>query len=67
MIKPILYHSIEEKNQLEKEMSRALPPKEALIKALDVIDLYVQLRKLSGNTSREDDGIDWIILSPQKK
>ena len=66
MIKPILYHSIEEKNLLEKEMSRALPPKEALIKALDVIDLYVQLRKLSRNTSREDDGIDWIILSPKK-
>ncbi|MFM8744930.1 MAG: hypothetical protein ACKODM_16590 [Cytophagales bacterium] len=66
MMKPILYHSIEEKNLLEREMSKALSPKEALIKALDIIDLYVQLRKLSGNTSRETDDIHWIILSPKK-
>ncbi len=35
MIKPILYHSIEEKNQLERQMFKALTPEQALIRALD--------------------------------
>jgi hypothetical protein len=48
MIKPILYSNIEDKNCFEKEMFKALSPKEALVRALDMIDLMVQLRRASG-------------------
>jgi hypothetical protein len=48
MIKPILYSNIEDKNRFEKEMFKALSPKEALVRALDMIDLMVQLRRASG-------------------
>lgn len=62
MIKPILYSNIEDKNRLEKEMFKALSPKEALVRALDMIDLMVQLRRASGIAIEEKDDIDWIVL-----
>jgi hypothetical protein len=66
MIKPILYHTIEEKNQLERQQFEALTPKQALIRALDVIDLMVQLEKASGRVRKIADDIDWIVLTPRK-
>jgi hypothetical protein len=66
MIKPILYHNIEEKNQLERQQFEALTPKQALIRALDVIDLMVQLEKASGRVRKIADDIDWIVLTPRK-
>lgn len=62
MIKPILYSNIEDKNRLEKEMFKALSPKEALVRALDMMDLMVQLRRASGIVIEEKDDIDWIVL-----
>jgi hypothetical protein len=62
MIKPILYSHIEDKNRLEREMFKALTPHEALVRALDVMDLMVQLRRASGIVREERDGIDWIVL-----
>lgn len=66
MIKPILYHSIEEKNQLEQQMFKALTPEQALIRALDVMDLMLQLERASGRERKIDDDIDWIVLTPKK-
>lgn len=66
MIKPILYHHIEEKNRLELAMFKALTPEQALIRALDVIDLMAQLQKASGRERKKDD-IDWIVLTPKIK
>lgn len=62
MIKPILYSNIEDKNRLEKEMFKAISPKEALVRALDMMDLMVQLRRASGIAIEEKDDIDWIVL-----
>lgn len=62
MIKPILYHRIEDKNRLEREIFKALPPQEALIRALDMMDLMVQLRRASGIAREWKDDIDWIVL-----
>jgi hypothetical protein len=62
MIKPILYSTIEDKNRLEKEMFKAISPKEALVRALDMMDLMVQLRRASGIAIEEKDDIDWIVL-----
>jgi hypothetical protein len=47
-------------------MFKALSPKEALVRALDMIDLMVQLRRASGIVIEEKDDIDWIVL-PLKK
>lgn len=66
MIKPILYHSIEEKNQLERQMFRALTPEQALIRALDMMDLMLQLERASGRERKKEDDIDWIVLTPKK-
>jgi hypothetical protein len=66
MIKPILYHSIEEKNQLEQQMFKALTPEQALIRALDVMDLMLQLERASGRERKKEDDIDWIVLTPKK-
>lgn len=62
MIKPILYHQIEDKNRLERGMFKALSPQEALIRALDMMDLMVQLRRASGIAREGKDDIDWIVL-----
>lgn len=53
MVKPILYSSVEDKNILEREIIKALPPKEALIHTLDLMDLMIQLRKLSSSPIAE--------------
>jgi hypothetical protein len=66
MIKPILYQSIEEKNQLERQMFKALTPEQALIRALDVMDLMLQLERASGRERKKEDDIDWIVLTPKK-
>lgn len=66
MIKPILYHSIEEKNHLERQMFKALTPEQALIRALDVMDLMLQLERASGRERKKEDDIDWIVLTPKK-
>jgi hypothetical protein len=66
MIKPILYSNIEDKNCFEKEMFKALSPKEALVRALEMIDLMVHLRRASGIVIEEKDDMDWIVL-PLKK
>jgi hypothetical protein len=66
MIKPILYRSIEEKNQLERQMFKALTPEQALIRALDVMDLMLQLERASGRVRKKEDDIDWIVLTPKK-
>ncbi|MFM7428333.1 MAG: hypothetical protein ACKO1F_00355 [Flammeovirgaceae bacterium] len=66
MIKPILYHNIEDKNRLERGMFKALMPKEAFVRALEVMDLMIQLRRASGIVREEKDDIDWIVL-PLKK
>lgn len=47
-------------------MFQALSPKEALVRALDMMDLMVQLRRASGIVIEEKDDIDWIVL-PLKK
>lgn len=62
MIKPILYHNIEEKNQLERQMFKALTPEQALIRALDVMDFMLQLERASGRERKKKDEIDWIVL-----
>jgi hypothetical protein len=66
MIKPILYHSIEEKKELERQLFKALTPEQAMIRALDVIDLMVQLQRASGRERKKEDDIDWIVLTPKK-
>ncbi len=66
MIKPILYSQIEEKNQLERQMFKALTPEQALIRALDVMDLMLQLERASGRERKKRDEIDWIVLRQDK-
>jgi len=58
-MKVIVYDSIEKKNLVKQEES-TISSKEALIRTLDLMDLYARFN--ANQRPTKDDGIPWIIL-----
>jgi hypothetical protein len=56
----LLYHSIDEKEVLERKLFTPLTPEESVKRTLDLMDLMCVLRE--NKTSDNEENLPWIVL-----